>query len=122
MNIIIEPENLDDFRNKFTVLTLDTIRILPENRLVTAYCVIENMPIAELATVDNKRNLHENLMINYRKRDWNYCTQAIDYLIGAWGGEADSFYMDLKSRIDKYIEQDPGEDWDGIIEKYTTNQ
>jgi hypothetical protein len=39
--------------------------------------------------------------------------------MGFWGGEADSFYQDLTQRIAKYIEQDPGESWDGIIEKHT---
>lgn len=121
MNIIIDPSQVDQFKSKYTVLELDTIRILPENKLITAYGVIENIPLTELPLVESKRNLHENLILNYRKKDWNYCTQAIEHLIGSWSGELDTFYDDLRNRIDKYIEQDPGETWDGIIEKHTTN-
>jgi hypothetical protein len=119
MNIIIEPEKLPELRLKYTILELDTVRVLPENKTFTAYCVIENIPIPDLPRLESMKNLHENLMINYRKRDWNYCTQALEHLVGFWGGEADSFYQDLNQRIAKYIEQDPGESWDGIIEKHT---
>lgn len=121
MNIIIDPEQLNNYTEKYTVLELDTIRILPENRLVTAYCVVETIPIQELPQVESKRDLHKNLMINYRKKDWNYCSQALEHLIGSWNKELDSFYADLQSRIAKYTEEDPGDSWDGTIEKHTTN-
>ncbi len=119
MNIIIDPEQLPKLQSKYTVLELDTIRILPENKIVTAYCVVENLPIPDLPRVDNFKNLHENLIKEYRRKNWNYCTQALEHLTGFWGGEADSFYQDLSGRIAKYIEQDPGESFDGIIEKHT---
>lgn len=117
MNIIIDPENLQDYQQKFTVLELDTIRVDGLSRTVTAYCVIEQIPIMELPHVESKRNLHQNLIDNYRKKDWNFCIQALDHLMGSWNGEVDSFYEELRGRVTKYIEQDPGEDWDGIISK-----
>jgi hypothetical protein len=117
MNIIIEPENLESFTEKYTVLELDTIRILPENRLVTAYCVVEQMPIPELEKIEEQRQLHTLLLEKYKTRNWTEAVQLIDQLNGRWGGELDSFYEDLQRRIDKYSQQDPGEQWDGIIEK-----
>jgi hypothetical protein len=119
MNIIIDPEKLAEMQSKYTVLELDTIRIMPEGKNVTAYCVIENIPIPDLPRVESLRKLHENLIIEYRKKNWNYCAQSLEHLMGFWGGEADSFYQDLSQRIAKYIEQDPGESFDGIIEKHT---
>jgi len=121
MNIIIDPDQIDAYREKYTVLELDTIRILPENRTVTAYCVVENIPIPDLPQVENKKKLHATLMEHYRKRDWNVCDQALDHLVGCWNKELDSFYQEIRTRVAKYIEQDPGEDWDGIIEKHITN-
>lgn len=117
MNIIIDADQVEAFKTKYTVLTLDTIRVLPEDQLVTAYCVIENIPIAELPALEDKRNKHEELIVNYRRKNWDFCTLSIDLLRGSFGGEVDSFYDDLQSRVDKYKEQDPGEDWNGIIEK-----
>jgi hypothetical protein len=60
--------------------------------------VVEQIPITELSTVESLKDLHANLITNYAKQDWNYCEQAIEHLMGKWGGEVDSFYMELKTR------------------------
>ena len=118
MNIIFDSEALASYREKYTVLELDTIRIKPENKEVTAYCVVEVIPIMELPQTESKKQLHANLIENYRKRDWNFCYQAIDHLSGCWNKEVDSFYDDLRVRINFYMQQDPGDEWDGVIEKH----
>jgi len=118
VNIIIDPDQIDRYRENYTVLELDTIRIVPLNKLVTAYCVVDTIPIVELPLTQSKINLHANLLINYRKRDWNYCHQALDHLIGSWNKELDSFYEDIRSRINAYMKNDPGDHWDGVIEKH----
>lgn len=118
MNIIIDPDQIDRYKENYTVLELDTIRVVPMNKLVTAYCVVDTIPIVELPLTQSKINLHANLLINYRKRDWNYCHQALDHLIGSWNKELDSFYEDIRSRINTYMETDPGDNWDGVIEKH----
>lgn len=119
MNIIIDPVQLDDYREKYTVLELDTIRIMPGNKEVTAYCVVDVIPILELPLTESKKELHSNLLKEYRKRNWNYCHQALDHLMGSWNKELDSFYDDLRNRITAFTENNPPEDWDGIIEKHT---
>jgi hypothetical protein len=122
MNIIFGKENLHNVDKKHTVLELDTVRILPTNQLVTAYCLVESIPILNMPKVESMKNLHENLLINYRKRDWNFCTQALEHLLGYWGADMDSYYISLNERIAKYTQQDPGESFDGIIEKTTRSQ
>lgn len=118
MNIIIDPEQIDRYRENYTVLELDTIRVMPLNRLITAYCLVDTIPIVELPLTASKMDLHKNLLINYRKRDWNYCRQALEHLVGSWNKELDSFYEDMRVRINHYMDNDPGDDWDGIIEKH----
>jgi len=73
----------------------------------------------ELPLTESKKDLHSNLLIEYRKRNWNYCQQALDHLMGSWNKELDSFYDDLRNRIDAFSENDPPADWDGIIVKQT---
>lgn len=119
MNIIIDPEDLDSYQDKYIVLELDTIRLLPEDRTVTAYCVVETVPIQELVQLEDKKKLHSDLLVKYRCREWDQCQQMLENLMGAWRKEVDSFYSDLGARIAKYKQQDPGETWDGTIEKYT---
>jgi len=116
MNIIFGKENIKQ-DNKYIVLELDTIRFQPTNKTVTAYCVVEQVPILDMPKVDSMRSLHENLLINYRKRDWNFCEQALEHLQGFWGTELDTYYSDLRTRIETYQKQEPEGEWDGCIEK-----
>lgn len=120
MNIIFGSEQVDNLRDKYTVLELDTIRVIPGDYTDTAYAIVETIPIQDLPRLSFQIELHKNLMTNYRKRDWNFCSQAIENLIGAFGNELDSFYEDLQTRINNYKENDPGDNWDPTIIKNIT--
>lgn len=117
MHIIFGEEQAQALADKYTVLELDTLRFGADGPVATAYCVIEQIAINDLPKVPSMQNLHSELMVNYRKKDWNFCTQALEHLTGFWGKEIDSFYDNLAQRIVGYQEQDPGDDWDGIVEK-----
>lgn len=118
MNIIFGRENAVALADKYTVLELDTIKITPDGPTLTAFCAVENIPLMDMPKVESMKALHENLLINYRKKDWNYCTQALEHLVGFWGHDLDTFYDSISSRIATYSESDPGEDWDGVVVKF----
>jgi hypothetical protein len=124
MHIIIGKENVDNLNltEKFTVLELDTFKLAHDGTTVTAYCVVENIPINDLPKVESMRELHANLLENYRKKDWNYCNQALDFLIGFWGHELDTYYQSLRDRITQYTSADPGDNWDWTITKQSPAQ
>ena len=115
MNIIFKT-NATNIDEKYIVLDLDTFS-LPDGSVHTACCVIENIPIAELPIIDRLKELHVNLLNNYGQRNWNYCEQAIEQLMGKWGGELDSFYVELLKRINLLKTQILDKSWTGIIEK-----
>jgi len=115
MHIIFDNEQLPELQQKYTVLELDTMRIGPGGVIRKAYCVIENIPIMEMAQAENFKELHANLISNYGKRDWNYCEQAIEHLMGKWGGELDTFYIALKTRIDQLRTLNLDDSWSPII-------
>lgn len=117
MNVIFGKENISNVDEKYTVLELDTVRLVPINHTVTVYCLIENIPLMNIPRIPEMMSLHENLMSNYRKKDWNFCIQALEHLQGFWGSEMDTFYDSLRQRIQHYSSNDPGPDWDGLIEK-----
>lgn len=119
MYIIFGDNQVESMREKYVVLELDTIRIGPTGPELVAYAVIENIAIPDLPMVENWSNLHSNLITNYRKQDWNFCEQAIENLTGTFSGELDSFYSELQTRIDHFKENNPGENWDWVIEKST---
>ena len=115
MNIIFK-ENLPATEQKYTVLDLDTFA-WPDGTLHTACCVIENIPITELASTQNLKELHANLIKNYSLKNWSYCEQAMEHLTGKWGGEVDSFYAELKTRIDRLKTMDLDDSWSPVIAK-----
>ena len=65
MNIIMGTEQAKMFEGKYTVLELDTLKFMPDGALVTAYCVVENIPLTELAEVADLQKVHLNLLEKY---------------------------------------------------------
>lgn len=116
MNIIFGNNEVQQLQNKYIVLELDTVTI-KSSKPITAYCVIENLPLDEMPKVDNFKKIHSELMINYRNRNWEFCTQAIDQLMGFWGKQIDSFYVTLRVRIEEYKKTEPDAAWTGVIPK-----
>ena len=117
MHIIFGRDHATKLEENYTVLELDTIRLMPSGQEITAFCVVESIPINDMSKLESMRNLHCNLLIEYRKQNWNYCIQALEYLKGFWNRELDTFYDHLQSRIDEYVKNPPDDSWDGKIEK-----
>ena len=113
MNIIFgDPSKVTD---KYTVLELDTFKSPSGDQVMTAYCVLEMIPLEEMTTAANWLQIHADLMQAYHQRHWNYCKQAIEGLKGKWNGEVDSFYDNLLARVIDYEKNPPDESWDGFL-------
>lgn len=117
MHIIFGREKAQALQNKYTVLELDTFRVENSNDLIPAYCIVENLAILDLPDLERWKNLHTELIKNYGQQNWTFCQQALEHLVGKWGGELDSFYQDLDSRIQSYIKNTPDSDWTPVILK-----
>ena len=82
MNIIFGDNIAELAREKYTVLELDTFVIEDQDQTATAYAMVEKIPLLEMTTLSHYQDLHENLMREYRKRNWKYCEDAIGHLQG----------------------------------------
>lgn len=124
MHIIFGDDVAQNMAEKYTVLELDRFQMQPHGPVLNAYCVVDkdSVPLEELSTVENMTQLHNKLMSNYRKQNWEFCEQALEHLFGRWGKEVDSFYIDLTSRIRKYKDHPLIDFDDGVIKKYIDNQ
>lgn len=117
MYIVLDKENaIEQLRSKYLLLELDTLDI-PGEGPVTSYAVIssENITLEEVQVLHKLEELHTALMKNYRKKDWNFCRQAIEHLRGKFKGEIDSFYDELEKRINELAEIDLPESWTGNV-------
>jgi hypothetical protein len=117
MNIIFGTEMAQQAKDRYTVLELDTLNLVPTGETVTAYCLVETVPITEMPAVSSLQDLHSNLMTEYRKQNWRYCEDAIAHLTGKWHGELDSFYTELYQRIQRLKQEDLPTDWTGRQDK-----
>ena len=117
MNIVLGEENARPLQDRYTVLSLDTFRVSGHDQTIRSYCVIETVPLSEISQILQWRDLHENLMINYARQNWQFCEQAIEHLMGKWNREVDSFYQDILTRIQarKPYGVDPA--WSATIER-----
>lgn len=117
MKVIFGKQQADTISNRMTVLELDTFFQpgLPEP--VTAYAVLDNtaIPLQEIPALENFVELHNNLMAEYRKQNWNYVEHSIEHLQGKWKGELDSFYEELINRVSTLKETKLPSDWNGIV-------
>jgi hypothetical protein len=116
MNIIF-GKAVDSIPDNYTKLELDTFRMDKTGQTITAYCLVEHIPLGEFPRVENNRQNHQALLENYKKQNWEFCKQTIPFLIGAWNGEVDSFYNELLDRIEKFQCNPPPLNWDGVIDK-----
>lgn len=115
MNIILGNADLQTISERYTVLPLDQIKLKHMDDAVQSYCLVENLPISDMFNLQSWIDLHNNLMVNYARRNWLYCLQAIEHLRGKWNGELDSFYAHLESRIKELEKQDLPDDWSPVI-------
>jgi hypothetical protein len=117
MNIIFDSPQVELLRKRHLVLELDRFLLPNQTEPIKSYCVVEQIPITEINTADQYAKLHVELLEHFQKQNWKVCLDAIQLLLGRWGGELDSFYHNLYQRIVELQDQQLPETWTGIIDK-----
>jgi AAA+ ATPase superfamily predicted ATPase len=117
MKVIFGKTQAESIGDRMTLLELDTFFQPGLEEPITAYAVLDNtaIPLQELPVLSNFVELHNNLMAEYRKRNWNYVEHAIEHLQGRWKGELDSFYEEILARVKKLKEINLPDAWNGIV-------
>jgi hypothetical protein len=118
MNIVLD-HNLDhQVRQKYMTLELDRFQLAADQEPVSAYALIEQVPLADVARISQIVDLHHNMIKNFRARNWKFCEDALEHLRGSWNGELDSFYDNIADRIADLKLQTLDDDWSAVIKKY----
>ena len=53
MNIIIDPDQLETYQQKYTVLELDTFVIEDRDQTATAYAIVDKIPLLEMTNLSH---------------------------------------------------------------------
>jgi hypothetical protein len=115
MNIIFDTENLDQIKNNNILLELDTFYFTKQDKIATAYCVVDNFKITEFAMIDQQQKLHAEMISAYKNKNFVLCQDLLEQLVGTFNGEVDSFYAELTNRIIKLDSAQLSNDWNPII-------
>jgi hypothetical protein len=117
MNIILGKDHYEKFKDQFILLELDTLVINGEP--MPSYCVLDakKIPLTEMPDILHWQKNHNKIMENYHKRNFAFVEQMIEHCQNRWGGELESFYIDLFARTQKYKNQKLDNSWTGYIEK-----
>ncbi len=101
MYIIFGDNVVEALKENYTILELE--EITRDSVTARAYCVVpgDKISLFELPDLENNKKLHTDFVRAYENKNYNYCVQAAEYLMGKFGGELDSFYTEILNRIDK---------------------
>jgi hypothetical protein len=98
MNIIIGKDAADKLKTNYTVLELETFNN-PSGTTTTAYCVVNDVALSELSNLEANKQLHSNFVREYNNKNYKFCEDAVEHLLGKFNGELDSFYIEIIKRI-----------------------
>lgn len=116
MNIIFGSENAEKILEKYTVLELDTFKFPDQEDDVVAYCVVDSIPLEELAQSALNLETHGKMIEAFKTQNWNLCLDLIDTLQGLWNGDVDTYYDDVRERVQGYV-KNPPDNWTHVIIK-----
>jgi len=119
MQVIFGEKQKNMLGDKFTFLELDTFIEKGLNSPVTVYAVLgfSDVPLTDLPSLERFSRMHEAMLTEYKKRNWDFCLQALEHLMGQWGKQIDSFYEIFQARIKEYAEKGVPDDWSPIVVK-----
>ena len=116
MNIIF-GDAVNTIPDHYILLELDTFRRTGETETITAYCLVEKPSLDELANIEAYKKIHADVVKYFKQQHWDYCEQALQGLIGKWGGELDTFYQDLLTRVVNNKQTGVANDWNATLIK-----
>lgn len=105
MQIIFSRQVADELRERYTVLELETFSVGED--LLETFCIVpaDKMNLAHLPNLESDIKLHENLIVELKKKNYQFCLDAIEHLLGKFGGELDSFYTIIQDRSNRALTQ-----------------
>lgn len=117
MNIVFSKAAADKMRAKYTVLEVDSIRV--KNSILECFCLLDagDIPISELADLDRKVKMHDDLVSQFRAKNWDFCLEVIPHLVGSFKGALDPFYAGIADRIKQYKIEGISDDWHWAVIK-----
>lgn len=98
MQVIFSRAAADQLRERYTVLELETFFVGED--LLETFCVVpaEKMNLGDLPHLADHIKMHGELIEQVKVKNYKFCADVIEHLMGKFGGELDSFYEIILQR------------------------
>jgi hypothetical protein len=112
MQIIFEQNLVNELREKYIVLELDTVIHKGMESPVTLYALIEDITFTVLTNLPDLISQHQTMIHQYKNNEYDDAIFNANELLGQWNGDLDEFYNLVISTCENYRESK--EFWDGV--------
>lgn len=104
MQVIFSRVVADELSNKYTVLELETFTV--QDTLLEAFCVIpaDKLDLRDLPHLADHIKMHKEFISQLKDKNYKFCSDAIEHLMGKFGGELDSFYEIILARAKQELD------------------
>jgi len=98
MQIVWDQDIINELKAHHTLLELETFDI--NGKSMVTYCVVPaDKLLADIDNLGSYINLHSEFVQAYKDKNFKLCVDISEHLMGRFGGELDSFYTEILSRI-----------------------
>ena len=103
MQVIFSRQVADELRDRYTILELETFDV--QDQILETFCVVsgEKMNLADLPYLADHIKMHEEFIEQLKQKNYKFCMDAIEQLMGKFGGDLDSFYEIILERCQKQV-------------------
>jgi adenylate cyclase len=112
VKIVLGAKTAEQVKDEYFVLELDKIAVKGKRVGVTIYTVLELHPGAH-GDYEMARSDHEEMLVAYRKREFEHAVFLCDTLMGEFDGQMDGYYEAWKDRCREMKMSKLPPDWDG---------
>jgi hypothetical protein len=106
MQIVFNPESVEEIRQRYTLVELETFDVPGSDVPLTAFCVVpvEKLAFMDLDKLQEQKANHQVFLNALRNSQWDSIIAYYNIMRGSFGGELDSFYSEIVSRANLNLE------------------
>ena len=114
VDIVIGEDTYQVAKQNFATIELDLIAVKGKEEAVQIYALLGDEKQKSDQSFQNLCEQHEIMLRTYRGQDWDGARKLIEDC-RCLDPRLDILYEMYEERIDQYLQEPPGDDWDGVF-------
>ena len=111
--IVLGPVTTERLDGEYFTIELDKIAVKGKKEGVNIHTVFYNPTEDHKELWEENLDIHNEMLVTYRKQDWNKAVKMTNALKGSFDGKMDHYYDIWLERIEEMREKNLPDTWDG---------